>query len=154
MRADPPADAVPLTDVLRRLPVQTRIRLILRLLRGQRDFVVMGDLPGLPPDRSPTPTMRPGVVRFQPEFSCEWPLWSKGESGGTPQRELMPLPDDLKHRIDDWAARWNRVMYDNFYEWPDDAIRAAFDEEARQLCDEMAEALGPPWRIEYGGVDA
>lgn len=67
----------------------------------------------------------------------------------------MPLPKELKQRIDDWARRWNQVMYDNYYEWPDDeTVRAALDEEAQTLVADMQAALGSEWQVEYGGVDA
>ena len=113
---------------------------------------MLADVPGSPP--MPEAPTRPGAVVFAPEFSLEWPVWSGGPGGGTAGRAQMPLPEVLKQRIDDWARRWNQVMYDNFYEWPDESVRVALDEEARGLVADMEAALGPEWRVEYRGVDA
>lgn len=131
--------------------MRTRVRVLLRAF-GRREFAMLGDVSDLPP--MPLAPTRPGAVVFEPEFSLEWPVWSAGANGGTAGRAQMPLPETLKQRIDDWARRWNQVMYDNIYEWPDDeTVRAAFDEEARKLVAAMQAALGPEWQVEYGGVD-
>lgn len=144
----------PLNRLLRGLSTRARVRVLLRLLRGQRELVLMGQIPGVPQDAltPPVPT-RPGRVVFQPEVSTEWPLWRAPTNGGTAGRAQMPLPDTLKQRVDDWARRWNQVMYDNDFEWPDKTTRAAFDDEARTLVADMQAALGPEWQVDYGGVD-
>ena len=132
--------------------MRTRVQVLLRAFR-RRGFVLLSDVPSAPPlPQGPT---TPGTVVFAPEFTLDWPVWSASVNGGSAGRSQLPLPEELKQRIDDWARRWNRVMYDNAYEWPDDAsVRAALDEEARTLVADMQTALGPQWRVEYGGVDA
>lgn len=152
MKAHRGEETVPLHRVLRSAGLVGAVRMMWRLLQGRREVVVLGDgQPAVAPDGPLTP----GGIRFAPEFTEEWPLWSVGPQPGTAARDRIPLPPDLKLRIDDWASRWNRAMYDHLYEWPDDgALRASFDAEARDLCDEIAEVLGPEWRVEYGGVDA
>lgn len=128
---------VPLQRLLRDVGVRTRFRILFGLARRRGPVVLLG--PGSPSVTSLAPL--PGAIRFVPEISAAWPLWAVSEETSA-ARAALPLPQELKQRIDDWTGRWNRVMYDNFYEWPDDRLRQKFDREARALCAEIAEALG------------
>lgn len=147
------AESVPLWRLLRGMGLRAALRLVGGLVRGRRDFVAMGPLAGVPEPPQAPEALRAGPILFQPLISDDWPLHGFGADGGTANRNLIPLPDELKTRVGDWMRRWDAAMYEHLYEWTDDSLRAAFDAEARALCRDIEAALGPEWSVHYGGVD-
>lgn len=61
------------------------------------------------------------------EFHC-WPLWHVGPRDvGNIDPETLPISEDLKHALSDWATRWDEILDDAYP--PDSAFPSQEAEE-------------------------
>jgi len=88
------------------------------------------------------------IVRFFPDTGAEHPLWD--ERGGLLELEELPLSDDLKADLEDWASRAS---------WPGDYLDRPdlLRELVRQghdLFRRTVEELGPGYEVAWAWVES
>lgn len=137
----------PITRQVRGAGVRAWLRLLFALLRGRREFVIMGDPPDGVPPPTPLPEEETRRVRVMAEYFAE-PVWGRHRDGTPFTVESLGLPEELQQRLRAWAERYNALETTD-YEWPSAAERAAFNAAGRELTREVRDALGPSWDVRY-----
>jgi hypothetical protein len=80
-------------------------------------------------------------------------LWSADPSSvGPVELGTLPLTDDLKAAIRNWAAAYDRTLNQDYppdsgFTTPEEA--AAFEAEGRHLWKELQAQLGPEYKVAY-----
>lgn len=106
------------------------------------------------PDRTadvlfvPIATMAtPTRLRFMTEVGCDFVLWDDDNGHLGELEHLLPIPDDLRQRIVRHAAEW--FLHDGGEPAPDWPGIEEFDRRGYLLSQELQEALGHDYRVDY-----
>ena len=99
-----------------------------------------------------THVVKPYRIRFMAEIGCDFALWGdpwrpcpvNGEEGVEDLEYVLPISDDLRLRILDWADRYHR------YDGGDrDLDMWDFDGRGMHLSRELQNELGSAYRVHY-----
>lgn len=84
------------------------------------------------------------VLRVFPDYSAD-PVWG---TEGMVDLDSLPLSEDLRVRLREWARDWEEQMGRDF-QITDDARYAAWRHAGRSLAKNLARELGPDVEIRY-----
>ena len=96
--------------------------------------------------------MKPYRIRFMTEICCDFALWGdpfrpfpvNGEYDVEDLEHALPISEDLRSRILEWAQRYYR------YDGGDrDLDESEFDGRGMYLSRELQRELGPAYKVHY-----
>jgi hypothetical protein len=76
------------------------------------------------------------------------PLWDRETGCGPIDLRSLPLPEELRTTLRDWALTVRRTAGSGF-RWPDSATHAQWQLEGLQLATRVQEALGDTFQVDY-----
>jgi hypothetical protein len=77
-----------------------------------------------------------------------WPEWGRRSPVWGARLSDLPIPDDLKLRLTDWARIWNAGWGEQVPEWSDPRVGEAWIAEGEALIIELRAALGEDWTVD------
>ena len=107
---------------------------------------------GCPGARGETHVMKPYRIRFMTEAGCDFALWGdplrplpvNGEHDAEDLEHLLPISEDLRTRILEWASCYDR------YDAGDRNLDVQdFDGRGMYLSRELQRELGSEYRVHY-----
>jgi hypothetical protein len=101
-------------------------------------------------------------LRFFPDYGKADPIWT--EDGTGLSLDALPVKEDTRAAVRDWAARWEPVawqqmdaddfnagMSDRPAEPPAEATWRSLGDEGRRLCAQVQQELADGWEVIYEG---
>lgn len=87
-------------------------------------------------------------IRLDPDYGASglWLFDTNGTKFGI-SMDRLDLSPKLRQELRAWSDEYERLA-DTDYQFPSPAARKAFHIRWRKLGEQLAEELGPPWRVE------
>jgi hypothetical protein len=89
----------------------------------------------------------PVTIQFFAEVGCDFALWDPDNDHLGKLEDLLPMSEDLRGRIKDWACRG--YEHDGGIQRMDEREFEAFRAEGQVLSDQLQVELGPDFRVKY-----
>lgn len=94
------------------------------------------------------------TIKVMPDYHC-WPLWNAGGEIGNIDPALLPISEDLRSALLEWADVFDAILVTEnpaASEFASEEARAEFDRHGRELARQVAKELSGSHHVLYFSV--